>query len=303
MLISVVNHTNGRLSDEEVQDGVRAVNRQISHDFKPYWHISAELRLEGTVGKRTNSEALPELRGDAIIYLWDKVDVEDALGYHDLNGRGIPFGFVFTDVVKELGEAWTVTFSHEALELIGDPEANRLVTGPHPADRRVQVFHWYEMCDAVQDESYKVDGVDVSNFLLPLYFTRDAEAGGRNDFLGRHGDDGQPLASFGINKGGYIGFFNPKTRKHETVALDGDARAKKRLKAKSRANLTRRSMRYKTGLYFREQVAAAMPIPDDRRRPSDRRRTPPVAARAAAPAAQKRGRAIEVLDSTNERQP
>src|SRR5436190_15611976 len=29
----------------------------------------------------------------------------------------------------------------------------------------------YEMCDAVQDESYEVDGVEVSNFLLPLYFT------------------------------------------------------------------------------------------------------------------------------------
>ena len=143
----------------------------------------------------------------------------------------------------------------------------------------------------------------MSNFLLPLYFTRDAEKGGRNDFLGRLGDDGVPLTSFGINKGGYIGFFNPKTRKHETVALDGDARARKRMKAKSRANLTRRSMRYKSGLYFREQVAAAMPLPDDRRRPSDRRRTPPAAVRAARPAASRHGHAIEILDSTNERQP
>jgi hypothetical protein len=154
------------------------------------------------------------------------------------------------------------------------------------------------MCDAVQDESYKVDGVAVSNFLLPLYFTRDAEKGGRNDFLGRLGDDGQPLASFGINNGGYIGFFNPKTRKHETVALDGDARARKRLKAKSRASLTRRSMRYKSGLYFRDQVAAARPVPDDRRRPSDRRRTGRVPMRATAP---KSTRPVEIIDSTNER--
>jgi len=114
----------------------------------------------------------------------------------------------------------------------------------------------------------------------------------------REGDDGQPLTSFGINQGGYIGFFNPKTRKHETVALDGDARARKRLKAKSRANLTRRSMRYKSGLYFREQVVAAMPIPDDRRRPSDRRRTGRVPMRATAP---KSTRPVEIIDSTNER--
>jgi hypothetical protein len=66
MLISVVNHTNGRLSDEEIQEGIRAVNRQITHDFKPYWHIAAELRLEGSIGKNANADTLPELRGDAI---------------------------------------------------------------------------------------------------------------------------------------------------------------------------------------------------------------------------------------------
>jgi hypothetical protein len=46
MLISVVNHTKGKLSDEHVQEGIRAVNRQIAHDFKPHWDFGAELRLE-----------------------------------------------------------------------------------------------------------------------------------------------------------------------------------------------------------------------------------------------------------------
>jgi hypothetical protein len=106
------------------------------------------------------------MRGDAVIYLWDKVSVEDALGYHDRNHRGIPFGFVFTELSKKLGENWTVTLSHEALETIGDPEVNLLVAGPHPSEER-DVFHWYEMCDAVQDETYEIDGVEVSNFVLP----------------------------------------------------------------------------------------------------------------------------------------
>ena len=111
MLISVVNHTKGKLSDEQVQQGIRAVNRQIAHDFEPYWDFGAELRLEGTIGEQPDDEKLPELRGDAIIYLWDEVDVEDALGYHDLNAAGVPFGFVFTELVKELKEPWTVTFA------------------------------------------------------------------------------------------------------------------------------------------------------------------------------------------------
>jgi hypothetical protein len=101
------------------------------------------------------------------------------------------------------------------------------------------------MCDAVQDESYHVDGVAVSNFVLPLYFTRDAEPGSRNDFLGRR-YHGRTLASFGINPGGYIGFFNPKTRQHETYALEGDEKARRRLRIKSKAQRTRRSMRYRT---------------------------------------------------------
>jgi hypothetical protein len=299
MVISIVNHTGRK--DEEVQEGIRAVNRQIAHDYKPYWHIAAELRLEGTINRRINSKTIPELRGDAILYLWDKLNVDDALGYHQLNGRGVPFGFVFTEVVEALGEPWTVTFSHEALELIGDPETNRLVSGPHPADRAVRVFHWYEMCDAVQDDSYKVDGIPVSNFVLPLYFTREAEKGGRNDFLGKLDEHGRPLESFGINKGGYIGFYNPHTRKHETFATAGDARAKKRLDAKAMGSITRRSMRYKTGLQFDRHVKAAVGVPDDRRRgmPSDRRRGPGAPTRTAAP--RPSARAYQKIGSYDER--
>jgi hypothetical protein len=257
MLISIVNHTSGKLTDALVQDAVRAINAQMVHDFKPYWHIHAELRLEGSIGKDPDSEALPELRGDAIIYLWDDVNADDALGFHESSASGVPFGFVFTELSKELGESWTVTLSHEALELIGDPEANLLVVGPHPADPKKEVFHWYEMCDAVQDEAYKVGGVEVSNFLLPLYFTGNAEVGGRNDFLGaRKGRP--PLTSFGIAKGGYIGFYNPETHEHETHALKGDQRAKERAKIKNKAMMTRRSKRYQLGTTYREQVEQIM---------------------------------------------
>jgi hypothetical protein len=245
MVISVVNHTRSRLRDEDVQVAIRAINRQIANDFEPYWNISAELRLEGPATKRPAKVTLPELRGDAVLYLWDNLDPDGALGYHEANARGIPFGFVFIDLTEELEEPWTVTLSHEALELIGDPEVNLLVAGPHPGDGRRQVFHWYEMCDAVQAESYTVDGVDVSNFVLPLYFTRDMEPGSRNDFLGRR-YDGRALPSFGINPGGYIGFFNPKTRRHETFALEGDEQAKLRLRIKSKAQRTRRSTRYRS---------------------------------------------------------
>jgi len=47
MIISIINHTNGKLSDEEVQHALRAINCQIQQDFEPYWSLGAMLRLEG----------------------------------------------------------------------------------------------------------------------------------------------------------------------------------------------------------------------------------------------------------------
>ena len=183
------------------------------------------------------------MRGDAVLYLWDDVDVADALGYHDRNNRGIPFGFVFTELSQSLGENWTVTLSHEALELVADPEVNLLSMGPHPAEPGRDVFHWFEMCDAVQTETYDIDDIEVSNFVLPLYFTGGDEVGGRNDFLGRS-HNGRTLKSFGVNPGGYVGFFDPQKGDHDTFSMKGDGLAARRLELKMKAKGTRRSVRY-----------------------------------------------------------
>ena len=251
MIITIVNMSE-LVADDELQGVIRAINRQINEDFEPYWSLGATLRLEGKSKTVPDKLSLPDMRGDAVLYLWDEVDVDQALGYHDMNARGIPFGFVFTKLAKELGEQWTVTLSHEALELIADPLVNLLVAGPHPEENRI-VFHWYEMSDAVQSETYKIDGIEVSNFLLPLYFTPDAEPGSRNDFLGRPQKDGKTLPSFGVNAGGYIGFFDPKLGKHVTYANAADKKAKKRLKIKKALATGRRS--YRTTGWPREAAA------------------------------------------------
>lgn len=233
MIISVINFTNGKIKDEDIHAAIRAINRQIAEDFEPYWSFGATLRLEGRTTAKPSKKSLPDMRGDGIVYVWDRSDVEDALGYHEANYRGIPYGFVFTQLSEQLGEPWSVTLSHEALEMLGDPQANLLVQGPHPEHPSKVVFHWFEMCDAVQGEVYEIDGVKVSNFVLPLYFTEDNEPGARNDFLGRKFGK-KTLASFGVNPGGYVGFFNPETGEHETYAHSGDKPAAKRLKVKTR---------------------------------------------------------------------
>jgi hypothetical protein len=155
----------------------------------------------------------------------------------------VPYGFVSLALSEAVGEPWSVTLSHEAIEMVADPEANLLALGPHPdpAERR-RVLHWYELCDAVEDLRYEVDGVAVSDFLLPLWFTDDDERGGRNDFLGR-AVDGRPLRSFSAAPGGYLGFYDPRTGRHETWFAPGDERARARRAARAALGLARRGSR------------------------------------------------------------
>jgi subtilisin family serine protease len=262
MLISVVNHS-AEIVDAKLQATLRALNRQLREDFAPYWGRSARLRLEGRSAARPVPEDASDIRGEAVIYLCDRPeDAEEALGYHELNQRGIAYGFVFTQLARMLEEEWSITLSHEVLELTLDPEVNLLVKGPHPEDPTREVFHWYEACDAVQTQGYEIDGIRVSNFVLPLYFTTSEEPGARNDFLGARGRRPM-LPSFGVAKGGYVGYFDPEVgadRYYEPTA-----EAKERNALKQRAGLARRGLRYQRNSapmgYFEGFVGADAPPP------------------------------------------
>ncbi|HZV65107.1 MAG TPA: alkaline phosphatase family protein [Telluria sp.] len=201
--ISVVNRTR-TVSDLELHRVVRAVNRQIAEDFAPYWAFGGNLRVEGPARGRIDTNALLEMRGDAVLYLLDSASSDDALGYHDRNMQGVPYGFVYLDLCAQLGDPWSATLSHEALELIADPQCNLLVKGPNPRGKRLpDVYHYFEMCDAVQAQVYEIDSVPVSNFVLPAYFTPNESEGTRKDF------SGSGLRPFEVNPGGYIGYFDP----------------------------------------------------------------------------------------------
>jgi hypothetical protein len=197
MIISVKNHS--RIPDRDVLAAVRAVNRQIAEDFAPYWALGAVLRL-------TDPKAKP-LQADAIIRIYPH-----GHDYH-WTPSGLPEGHVFTNLSDLARETvpwltWTTSLSHEALELIADPQLNTLVQGPHPTRPRHVVFHYREVCDPVQSETYEIDGVTVSNFVLPHYFNGLGETGGRNDFLGTG------LQPFHWNENGIIGFWDPTKGQH-----------------------------------------------------------------------------------------
>ena len=86
MLISVVNHTKGKLSDEQSPAGDQGGQPADCARLRAPTGISrAELRLEGTDWRTSpmTRGSCPSCAATQIIYLWDEVDVEDALGYHE----------------------------------------------------------------------------------------------------------------------------------------------------------------------------------------------------------------------------
>lgn len=198
--ISIVNFS--LLKDDAVQTAIRAVNRQIQEDFAPIWGTVWDLRLHGSSFNPDDIDSLVEefVQGEAVLYLVDEGHLPGAAGYHALNGREIPYGFVFITDTNN----WTVTLSHEALELIIDPTVNVLVPGPdpRPGQQANTVLHAYEVCDAVERTSYEIDGVRVSNFITQQWFFPDDAPATRNDFLG------VGVPSFGATHNSHLAFYD-----------------------------------------------------------------------------------------------
>src|SRR5262245_46475850 len=95
MIISVINMSKGAVPDADLQRAIRAVNRQVTWDFTPYWGFGAQLRLEGRTGRGRGAVDPADMRGDAVLYLRNETNPSDVEGYHDKHFSGIPFGAVY----------------------------------------------------------------------------------------------------------------------------------------------------------------------------------------------------------------
>jgi hypothetical protein len=192
--ISVINESTV-LADADVTPVVAALQKQITNDFRPVWGTDAELVI---VPNGTQPAS-----GSWWLVLLDDSDQANALGYHDLTTDGLPIGKVFAVSDLKAGTSWTVTASHELLEMLGDPNINLTV---FVQDSNTSgTLYAYEVCDACEDDSlgYQIDSVQVSDFVYPSWFeTFRAEGSTQFDRMNKIQNPLQLLA------GGYIGTFN-----------------------------------------------------------------------------------------------
>ncbi len=165
--ISVVNQTTC-LTDVQIEPVVAAMQVQVHRDFAPAWGIDADLIF---VPKGQH----PDLSTWWLVLL-DDSDVAGALGYHELTPAGLPIGKVFckTDIDHKL--EWSVTASHELLEMLSDPDIN-LTTFVQTSNTAGFLFA-FENCDAVEDDQfgYAINSIMMSDFVLPQYFQRSMPA-------------------------------------------------------------------------------------------------------------------------------
>ncbi len=204
----LVSNETTVLADSAAALVVAAVQTQLDRDFCPAWGL-APVKLTFVSGK-------PPI-GVEVIHLLDTSDVADALGYHD-QVLDIPVGFVLVETTIKDGQRWEATLSHEAMEEVGDPLVNRVMTAPWLGKPAILA---YEAGDPVEDDSYEIDGVPVSNFVLPVWFSPGPlPLGGQYaDFLGK-------VPPLGMTAGGYQSYsLNLKTWR-QTIAPQSKAKGK-----------------------------------------------------------------------------
>jgi hypothetical protein len=164
--ISIINSSK-TLTDAQVGSAVPALQKQVRNDFAPIWGVDADLDFVAT-GKKPPA-------GHWWLVVMDDSDQAGALGYHDVTNEGLPLGKIFAGTDKLYKLEWTVTASHELLEMLGDPAINLTALSMTAFDVEQPVIGrlWaYEVCDPCEadEDGYQIDGILVSDFVYPSWF-------------------------------------------------------------------------------------------------------------------------------------
>jgi hypothetical protein len=201
--VIAITNVSTCLSDGQVEAVIPALQRQVSLDFKAYWEVECELTFL--------PKEKPLTEGWWQISVTDNPDQAGALGYHELTSRGTPLGKVFAALDLQSGGSWTVTLSHELLEMLADPWINWCAQG---SDGKIYAL---EVCDAVEADNlgYKIGEVLVSDFITPAWF--EPTRANRVDFKRRIS---KPLQ---LASGGYISVLDVGGRWVQMAAQDASA--------------------------------------------------------------------------------
>jgi hypothetical protein len=193
-MVTVINKSTV-VSELDARACAAALHVQLNRDFAPIWRIGGSVEY----GTKVSSKGMA-------LYLFDDSDQANALGYHDVDSIGTPFGRVFARIDGQRNLNWTVTASHELLELMADP----FVFSAAPMTR--STWTALEVCDACEADAlgYRIDGILVSDFLTPQWFGNPGSS--QFDFTKKL------RTKFSLARGGYISVWSQATGWTQKIA-------------------------------------------------------------------------------------
>lgn len=183
------------LSDTDVANATAALQIQLNRDWFPVWGSTASLQFY------TRSQIIPNSVWP--LYVLDTSDIKGALGYHYETASGRPYGRIFAKDCIKFNSSWSLTLSHELLEMIADPHINLTVFNQYSnTGGRLYAF---EVCDACENDryGYKINNILVSDFVWPSWFDAVQTAKGT-----RYHQTNVMTRPFQILPGGYISVFD-----------------------------------------------------------------------------------------------
>lgn len=154
--VALINQTDGDAVPPDTLKRYRdALQKQVNDHFAPAWNVGADISVldAGAVIPPGTSplNIVNSLTGRA--------------GVHT-NDQGHPSAEAVNDAQL------SITLSHELLEMLADPSGTRFIQAVDldPYSGRQQVNYLVEVCDPCAVYSYDIDGVPVSDFVLPAFY-------------------------------------------------------------------------------------------------------------------------------------
>lgn len=197
--VALINQTNdGAVSSATLEKYAAALQQQVDNHLAPAWEVRADISVLDA-GAVIPQGTLP-------------LNIVDALagqaGVHT-NYQGQ----VSAEAVN--GDQLSITLSHELLEMLVDPSGSRVTEAPDldPYSAGQQVNYLVEVCDPCVVYSYDIDGVPVSDFVLPSFY--DPDGTGKVDFAGFLAG---PLT---VPLGCYISWLDPVDNRWHELQPDG----------------------------------------------------------------------------------
>jgi hypothetical protein len=167
------------VSSRSLMQVAAAVQKQVTRDFTPVWGLPA------TVDAFEDLRSVPsdyhhvivfgdpdELRGQLELAIGEQPAARLIEEFEGGRLEGIHLNALTRQplALVAASDTWSVTVSHEVLELVADPFGNRLLAAAHPKEPEQRVKYLLEVCDPCLSAWYPVNGVPVSDFYTPRYF-------------------------------------------------------------------------------------------------------------------------------------